>query len=332
MERLGVGVIGVGRMGTVHAGIVAESHAADLRYVVDSRSEAAGEAGVRRGVPSFTSARTAAESGLASAWIIATSTPSHPALVQLGLEHGIHVLCEKPLALDTDAGPALSDLARIADLTLQVGFWRRYSPPWAAAKRLVDDGAIGRPLLVRLSQWDADPPPPAFCDPEVSGGLAIDCGVHEYDLAEWMTGRRVVRVTARNLPLVDAAVGAAGDVDNLVATLDLDDGAMAIVDLSRNARFGDDVRTEILGTDGALFVDLLPAGRTRLGTASGVAVVPGSDVDDAMRSGLMGQLSAFAAAVGGDRPPVPGQVESDRAVAIGRAVQGAASDGSARSI
>ena len=65
--------------------------------------------------------------------------------------------------------------------------------------------------------------------------------------------------------MVEPGVGAAGDLDNLVAVLELDGGAVATVDLSRNARFGDDVRTEVLGSGGAVLVDALPTGRARAG-------------------------------------------------------------------
>ncbi len=180
-------------------------------------------------------------------------------------------------------------MAHARGLVLQVGFWRRFSPPWTAAKAVVDGGAIGTPLLVRLAQWDAAPPPASFCDPAVSGGLAIDCGVHEYDLAEWLTGRRVVSVTAWSLPIVDGGVAAVGDVDNLVAVLELDGGAVATVDLSRNARYGDDVRTEVLGSAGAVFVDLLPTGRARLGDGDGMRELAGSAADDAMAAGVAGR-------------------------------------------
>ena len=164
-------------------------------------------------------------------------------------------------------------------------------------------------------------PPPAFCDPAVSGGLAIDCGVHEYDLAEWLTGERVERVSARNFPIVSEAVGQAGDVDNLLALLDLSGGATAVVDLTRNARYGDDVRTEILGTEGALFVDLFPTAGTRLATSAGVSVVEDSEVEVATVAGIVGQAQALAAAVRGEPQELPGAAASDRAVAIARAVQ-----------
>jgi scyllo-inositol 2-dehydrogenase (NAD+) len=182
-------------------------------------------------------------------------------------------------------------------------------------------------LLVRLSQWDADPPPAAFCDPTSSGGLAIDCGVHEFDLAEWLTGLEVTQVTARNLPLVDESLATVGDVDNLVAVLDLEGGAAATVDLSRNCRYGDDVRTEILGSEGAIFVDLLPTSRTRLATSAGIETIAASQVDDAFTAGVVAQAEVFAQVVRGEALDYPAAVASSRAVAIGLAVRQAAVDG-----
>jgi myo-inositol 2-dehydrogenase / D-chiro-inositol 1-dehydrogenase len=308
-------------MGSFHARTLSDVPGISLSAVVDSRPDVAAKVGEEAGTIAITSIDEARALPGVDAWLIATPTPTHPELVKLALDDGIHVLCEKPLALSEGDASVVGEMADRAGLVLQVGFWRRFSPPWARAKDLLDAGVIGRPLMIRLAQWDANPPPPGFCDPAVSGGLAIDCGVHEYDLAEWLTGQRVRRVFARNLPIVDESVGEAGDVDNLVALLDLTGGVTAIVDLTRNARYGDDVRTEILGSDGAIFVDMLPAGRTRLATRAGVEVVGGSEVADATAAGLAAQAQALVAAIRGERDDIPGAAASSRAVQVGRAVQ-----------
>ena len=259
--------------------------------------------------------------------LIATPTLTHPAMVQAALDAGLHVLCEKPLALDAAVARELDAAATARQLVLQVGFWRRFAPPWRAAKERIVAGDIGTPLYLRFSQWDADPPPATFCDPEVSGGLAIDCGVHEYDLAEWFTGRRIVRISAWSLPIVEPSVGEVGDLDNLVAVLELEGGAVATVDLSRNGRYGDDVRSEVLGSDGALLIDLLPTSRARIGTASGMQEINGSSVEDAMAAGVAEQARAFAAAVRGDAVDVPTATASIRSTLVGRAVAEAARTG-----
>jgi myo-inositol 2-dehydrogenase/D-chiro-inositol 1-dehydrogenase len=329
MEPVRIAVVGVGRMGTFHARTLATLDTIDVVAVADTAADAARSVGEEIGVRHYTSLRDLLADGDVEAWLVATSTPSHPAVVRRALDGGIHVLCEKPLALEPAESEALGVLAAESELLLQVGFWRRFAPPWVAAKRLLDAGAIGRPLMLRLAQWDADPPPASFCDPAISGGLAVDCGVHEFDLVEWLTGLTVDAVTARNLPLVDQSIGVVGDVDNLLAVVDLAGGAVATVDLSRNCRYGDDVRTEILGDSGAIFVDLLPVGRTRLATAAGIEVVAGSATPDAFAAGVAAQAESFAAAVRGQRVDVPGAAASSRAVALGRAAQRAAETGAA---
>jgi predicted dehydrogenase len=183
--------------------------------------------------------------------------------------------------------------------------------------------------MVRLAQWDADPPPASFCDPAVRGGLAVDCGVHEFDLAEWLTRCRIERVRAWPLPPVDRGIADVGDIDNLVVVLELSGGAVATVDLSRNARYADDVRTEILGSQGALLVDLLPNGRTRIGTADGMSTLPGSDVEDATAAGVVAQMTAFAAAIRGHAVDLPGAMASARATTVAHAVRRAAETGAA---
>ena len=293
-------------MGAFHVRSVATIDTIDLVAVADSEATRAAAVAGEAGVAAYDSSEVLLDRDDVEAWLIATPTPAHPDLVEMAIGAGLHVLCEKPLALDPGRSEDLGLLAADSGRVLQVGFWRRFSPPWAAAKRLLDAGAIGRPLLLRLAQWDADPPPATFCDPSVSGGLAIDCGVHEFDLAEWLTGLEIESVLARNLPLVDESIGEIGDVDNLLATLDLDGGALATVDLSRNCRYGDDVRTEVLGEEGAIFIDLLPSGRTRLATAAGVEVIAGSEADDAVEAGVRAQAAAFAHRVRRGTDEVPG--------------------------
>ncbi len=314
---LPLAIVGLGRMGRVHAWVLAQVPAVRIVAVVDPQPAAQREASrMLPGVTTLSSVEQSTALADAAAWLIAAPTSRHPELVDAAIESGVHVLCEKPLALDVSVTESLGRRAAAAGIVLQVGFWRRFCPPWATAHQLVRSGAIGRPLLLRLAQWDQDPPPAEFCDPAVSGGLAIDCGVHEFDLAEWLAGRPIVRAAGRHLPVVTPAVGAAGDVDNLVAMLDLEGGAVAIVDLSRNARYGEDVRTEILGSEGAIFVDMLPTARTRLADRSGVRVVAESEVDDAVAAGVAEQARIFAARVDGAEVDAPGALESGRAVHV----------------
>ncbi len=147
-------------MGGNHARVLADVAEVDLAAVVDTRPEARHAAAEQVSEPAvYAAVDELADSGGVDGWLIASSTPSHPALVRAAVRAGVHVLCEKPLALDPQEGARLGAEAASAGLVLQVGFWRRFSPPWVAMRRLLADGAIGRPLMLRLAQWDQDPPP-----------------------------------------------------------------------------------------------------------------------------------------------------------------------------
>lgn len=322
MTRLKIVLIGLGRMGRVHASALVKSPSVEVVAVADASPQSRDFA--KKTFPNATlyaDFKEALKHDHLDGCLIAAPTPLHAEMVQFSLENGIHVLCEKPLALDPETAKMLANLALKKKLTLQIGHWRRFSPPWQTAKKLLDAGAIGEPIMIRLSQWDANSPPASFCDVKVSGGLAIDCGVHEYDLAEWFFDSSVQAVRAWNLPLVEKTLASVGDVDNLCAVLEFENSRTAFVDLSRNCRYGDDVRTEILGSDGALFVDLLPTGRTRLATKEGIVEVEGSQVVDATATGVENQIEAFVnAVVSGDLSHVPDGFASARSTKIGHAV------------
>lgn len=317
---VGLAVIGLGRMGMVHVTALADVAEIDVVAVCDVRHEAlATAAALHRGAATYREASAAMAHPGTDAVLLATPTPSHAHLTERALQAGLHVLCEKPLAFDPAVARQLGRLAGEAALVLQVGYWRRFAPPWHAAHEALRLGRVGHPVMLRLSQWDADPPPAEFCDPAVSGGLAIDCGVHEFDLAAWLTGRRIVALRAEALPIVAPAIEAVGDVDNLLVVAELEGGIKAVVDLSRNARYGDDVRSEILGSEGALFVDILPTARTRVGDGSGVALLSGSTVRDAVVAGVRNQAAAFAGAIRGADISYPGAEADARAVQAGLA-------------
>jgi myo-inositol 2-dehydrogenase/D-chiro-inositol 1-dehydrogenase len=173
-DPLRLALIGLGRMGRFHLGALAGVEQIDVVALAEPFPAAMDAAAAL--APAATRydsvAGALAHPGL-EACLVATPTPTHPDIVDAAIDRGLHVLCEKPLALDPPTAVRLGADAAARDLVLQVGFWRRFSPPWRAAKECLAAGTIGTPLMVRLCQWDADPPPATFCDPAVSGGLAI---------------------------------------------------------------------------------------------------------------------------------------------------------------
>jgi len=321
-------LVGLGRMGRVHLHAIRE-HVADLKVtaVAEPRLDVPAEAPIGDATVYADAVQALRHPGL-RACVVAAPTDVHRAVVEEALDIGLHVFCEKPLTLARDESLLLQSRAESRGLVLQVGFWRRFAAPLVEARRLLRAGAIGRPVLVRLVQWDVESPPAAWCDPVRSGGIFVDMGVHEYDEIEWLLDARVTEVRAQPLALVNQELAGVGDVDNALVFAAVKGGVRAIVELSRNGRYADDIRLEILGSDGALLVETVPKARVRLGTRQGLETV-WEGGDDVFLAAVGAELAAFAALASGEtsEASVPGAAESVRAVAIGEAARESAASG-----
>ncbi len=302
--RLGLGLVGAGRMGSIHARILAHGlPEARLVGIADADLAAARRLATEVDVElAVGSVEELVADPAVDAVLVATSTSQHLAVVRAAVEAGKDVLCEKPIALTLEETSAAVEAAERAGCRLQVGFMRRWDDDYRRARERIAAGAIGRPLLFKSLQLDAELPPLAYCDPRVSGGIMVDMGIHEFDLARWMVGDEVAEVHAFGSWLAHPELGPLGDVDNAVVNLRFAGGAIGSVELSRTAAYAEDVRTEVMGDRGTVFVGLLPTAPSILGSAAGLAhdTVPSSMTRFA--PAFAEQVRGFARAIVEDRP------------------------------
>jgi myo-inositol 2-dehydrogenase / D-chiro-inositol 1-dehydrogenase len=312
----GLALVGVGRMGALHLHALPRARRVQLLAICDPAPAAAHLAALA-GVPVDTDVEQTLRRDDVDFVLIAAPTPQHEALVTAALAAGKHVLCERPLTFDAHADMRLAAEADRRGLGLHVGFWRRHAWPYREARRLIADGQIGVPRMLRLAQWDAEPLSPAFCDPAVSGGIEIDCGVHECDLAAWICGSPVVEAFARGAP-TRSEIAAVGDVESLIGLLVLEAGQPVSLDLARTATHADLVRSEIVGEHGSLICEGHGAGALLVSQEDGFReVLP--TTDDVMLDALARQIDALAAAAAGG--PVPDAARPSDAAAALRAAQ-----------
>jgi len=324
---LGIALVGAGRQGAAHLAAVGRARRATLRAVCDVAPGAAAHL-APAGVAADTAlARTLARADVAAV-VVAASTNRHGEIVRAALEAGRHVLCEKPLTLDPATDASLAALATNRGLVLHVGFTRRHGWPYREAVRLLRAGAIGAPTLVRCAQWDAAPPSPAFLDPAVSGGIEIDCGIHEVDTAAWLLGSRIARVAAIASP-TRPEIAAAGDVEGLAGLAATDAGHAVTIDLQRSCAYADIVRTDIAGDEGALHVRFDGPGSLEVGTAAGLRAIrrPPGAVDAVVEDALAAQIDALAAAVAGEPVAAADAADSTRALVAARGLAAARRSG-----
>ena len=131
----------------------------------------------------------------------------------------------------------------------QMGFMRRFDAGYAAAKQQIDAGRIGTPLVFKSTSRDPFRPSLEYANPKSSGGMLIDMGIHDFDLARWFMGE-VRTVSTIGATIAYPELATVGDIDNAVASLTFASGKLGVVDLSRSGIYGYDISTEILGLGG----------------------------------------------------------------------------------
>ena len=319
-SRLGIALVGAGRQGQAHLLAAADAQRVRLRAICDVVPGAAA-AVAPAGVAADTDLAQTLRRDDVDAVVIAASTHRHAELVEAALTAGRHVLCEKPLTLDEADDERLAELARARGLVLHVGFNRRHGWPYREAVRLIAAGTIGEPRMARCAQWDAESPPPEFLDPASSGGLEIDCGIHEMDTAAWLLGAPIARIAAVAAP-TRPEIAAVGDLEAAAALAVTTGGHAVTIDLHRQCGYADIVHTEVIGAEGAILIRFEDAGSLEVGNRAGLRTVPGPP-GEAIRGALAAQLDALAAAVAGEVTGAAGPADSTRALAAARAMRDA---------
>jgi predicted dehydrogenase len=311
--RPGVVVVGAGRMGSIHARIIARDvPEARLVAVADLDPSAARTLADELGVEASADPAAIMRRPGVDAVVIAVSSSHHLDVIRLAADARRDVLCEKPVALTLEEHDEAIGLAERSGIRLQVGFMRRWDEDYLEAVASIAAGKLGRPTLFKSLQFDADPIPASFRDPAVSGGMFVDMGIHEFDLARWLVGDEVVEVHAFGSAVLDADLGRLGDVDNAVVGLRFAHGAVGSVELSRNAAYGEDVRTEILGSLASAFVGGLPTTRLAIASGAGVNARRASTSTPRFRDALVAQARGFVSAVR-DGGPVRVDAHASRA-------------------
>lgn len=243
-----IAVAGVGRIGRMHAGIIARDiEGAALAGVFDVNAEAAEQVAdeFRSTVMTLDEIFTSAD---VDAVAICSSTDTHVELIERAAVAGKAIFCEKPISLDLEQVDRALAAVDASGVPFMVGFNRRFDPAHSAVQRAIADGSVGEVHLARISSRDPAPPPIEYI--KVSGGIFVDMMIHDFDMARFVVGSPVVSIYAKGAVRVDPAIGEAGDLDTAVVILTHANGAITTIDNSRQAVYGYDQRLEVFGSAG----------------------------------------------------------------------------------
>lgn len=323
---LRVGIAGLGRLGKRHAEQLAR-HTPGARLVA-ACSPVAEELDWARetlGVPRLYAdyAELLADPEI-DAVVLVTPTTLHADQTSAALRAGKHVFVEKPLSLDVATCEAVEAVARdYPDQVAMVGFVRRFDPSYARAKAAIDASQLGRPFLVRSQTCDQNDPAGFFVRfAPSSGGIFMDCSVHDIDLARWMLGNpKAVRAFASGTIALHPGLADCGDVDNGLAIVEFEGGQRAMFYASRTLPHGHETTTEVIGTTGTVQIGFgAHADRTEFRNAAGVQHTALPDFFARFADAFRLEMEAFVAACRGEIAPPLTLSDATEATRIGQAI------------
>lgn len=250
MKKYRVGMIGVGRIGRLHVeNITSFIPRLEIVAAADVAIDASREWLESKGIKElYTDYRDLLKNDDIEAVIIASATDTHKEIAIAAAEAKKQIFCEKPIDQAVVNNEEVVRAIESAGVLFQVGFNRRFDHNFARVRQLVEDGSIGEVQIIRISSRDPAPPPLHYL--KVSGGLFLDMMIHDFDMVRYLSGLEVRRVTAHGANLIDPKIKEEGDIDTAVVTLELSNGALAVIDNSRQAVYGYDQRVEVFGSKG----------------------------------------------------------------------------------
>jgi scyllo-inositol 2-dehydrogenase (NAD+) len=254
--------------------------------------------------------------------VLAARSVDHGPLAVEVLRSGKHLFLEKPGATSLGEHDVLRlESAARPGQVVQVGYMRRYDEAFVAAHRRVRAGEGGDPLVILLTSRDTEWP--AGEDPRDTGGFLLDMASHDYDAACWLFDDEPLEVSVASQALVYPELARLGDLDNGVVTIRFARGGIAVTHVSRTSSFGHDIRCEIVGSEGSVFVRGPGDGDAGLIGRSDAGRFP-PDYRARFADAYVAELAAFAAACSGTGPVGPTLDHDRRAVAIGVAARASA--------
>lgn len=318
---LKIGAVGLGRLGYKHAeNLACNIPGVSLNSLCDTDARKLQLAAEKWEVPStYTCFEEMIEDQELDAVVLTSPSSQHVKQISLALDAGLHVFCEKPLGTSLEECKiAEAAVERHPSQVFMLGFMRRYDASYAYAKRRIDAGEIGRPILFRGYSQDPESTIAgtlAYCGH--SGGAFIDMSVHDIDLACWMLRSTPTSVTAIGGCYLHPEFGRYKDGDNVSALMQFNNEAMVFLFAGRTAPHGYNVETEIIGTQGILRIGSVPQKNlVEILDANGVRRECSQDFLERFDEAYRTELVEFVSCIQTGRKPEVTVYDGTRATAI----------------
>jgi len=239
-----VGIIGTGIMGADHAATLHRFvSGADVELLADVELTRAESAASRLGCRATEDPHGLIADPRVDAVIIASHDSTHAEFVRACVVAGKPVLCEKPLAPSlAEAAGLLDEIGDAANL-VALGFMRRFDPGYTDLKAAVAERTMGDPVLLHSIGRGVSSAPGSTSESSVTNSA-----IHDFDIVPWLLASPIVEVSWQQPRRSSQAEGFA---DPQLILLRTADGVLSTVEIFLNARYGYDVRCEVVGETGA---------------------------------------------------------------------------------
>lgn len=262
MKKIKIGIAGLGRLGKEHAknlafkipNAILTAACSILPDELDYAKKALGVENV------YTDFHEMLRNSDIEAVVIVTPSAQHCWQIEAALDANKHVFTDKPLGTSIEECKlAEKAVERHPNLTFFLGFMRRFDPSYAYAKEKIQQGAIGKPYMVKATGVD----PEALIQGAIrfaatSGGIFIDMAIHDIDLIRWFLASDPVEVYAAGATFKHKEFQEVGDDETGAAMYKCENGSLAFIHVGRTAPHGYHVETEIIGTKGSLRISSIP--------------------------------------------------------------------------
>jgi predicted dehydrogenase len=315
VRPVGVGLIGSQFIASIHAEALRACSQADIRAVASPTAGNALAFAQRHGIPKyFTDYRELLALPEVDMVVVGVPNDLHCSIALDAAGAGKHVVMEKPLCLNLAEADRMIEACRRANVKLMYAEELCFAPKYVRLKALLDEGALGRPTLLKQSEKHDGPHAAHFWDVTRSGGgVTMDMGCHAIEFFRWMLGRPPVKSVYAHMSTLVHADKTLGD-DNAILLLEFADGTTAVAEESWTKPGGMDDRAEVHGSKGVAYADLLHGSAIRAYSSGGYGYAvekAGSTVgwsfpmhEEAWNYGFHAEMAHFVDCVQNDRKPL----------------------------
>ena len=298
MNKINLAILGLGRIGKIHAENIISLNECNLKIIIDPISDSDDnftDLGVKQSKHFDDLLNESDIDGV----IICSPSKYHVSQIKSLSELTKNIFCEKPLGLSIEEILDVKSLVSKKNLNLHIGFNRRYDPDFSELKRRILNDEIGDLHMIKITSRDPAPPPISYI--KKSGGIFLDMTIHDFDMVKYLSGSEISELYVKGGCFVDPEIEKAKDVDTAIINMSLKNGVLATINNSRKAVYGYDQRIEVLGSKGVLKVENKLLNKVVKGTREGfISSNPQNFFIDRYEQSYRKELMNFVQSIKGD--------------------------------